>query len=92
MAQNWRFRQDEQQQWHWTRVDDDHAIESAAFATRLDCYVDAVRHAVRARRPDTGGTEGDQTHWTPGLEHSDVRPSASASHSRHNSTKAIAGT
>ena len=64
MAHNWQFRQDEQQQWRWTRVDDDAGATKspAAVATALDRYIDAVRRAVRARRPDTGGTEDGQTH------------------------------
>ena len=92
MAEQWQFRQDEQQQWHWTRTGEAHAAESGAFATQLECYIDAVRHAVRARRPDTGGVDVDQTHFTPGLAHSAERPRASASHSRKSSRKAIAGT
>jgi hypothetical protein len=52
MAQQWQFKQDEQQQWHWTRVEENHdTVESAtAFPTPLDCYLDAVRHAVDHRR------------------------------------------
>ena len=92
MAEQWQFRQDEQQQWHWARVGDEHPAESAAFATQLECYIDAVRTAVRARRPDTGGSDVDQAHFTPGLAHSAPTPSASASHSRNSSRKAIAGT
>jgi hypothetical protein len=63
MAQSWQFTQDERQQWHWTRVDEnDRAIESpAAFETQLDCFLDAIRHVVRARRPDGGGDDA-QTH------------------------------
>ena len=64
MAHSWQFTQDEQQQWHWTRVDDDKSATRSpvAFATELDCYLDAVRQAVRARRPDTAGSEDSQTH------------------------------
>jgi hypothetical protein len=63
MAQSWQFTQDDQQHWHWTRVDDDRSTESTvAFETQLDCFLDAIRHVVRARRPDEGGPEGAQTH------------------------------
>ena len=64
MAARWEFRQDDQQQWHWTRFEENDSAQSespTAFAKPLDCFLDAVRHAVRARRPDDGGS-GPQTH------------------------------
>ena len=61
MAQHWQFTQDEQEQWHWTLVDESAGPTESpdAFATPVDCFLDAVRHVVRARRPDSGP---DQTH------------------------------
>jgi hypothetical protein len=54
----WQFSQDDQQQWRWTRVDEDcEPTQSAAtFPTPLDCYLDAVRHAVDSRRPGAGAS------------------------------------
>ncbi|HEX2826455.1 MAG TPA: hypothetical protein VHP37_08930 [Burkholderiales bacterium] len=64
MAQSWQFTQDEQEQWRWTRIDDDRSTQSAAaFETQVDCFMDAIRHVVSARRPGSGGIDGgNQTH------------------------------
>ena len=61
MAQHWQFRQDEHEQWHWTRFDDGTAATEShgAFENQVDCFLDAVRCAVRARRADG---ESDPAH------------------------------
>jgi hypothetical protein len=53
MGQQWQFNQDDHEQWHWTRVEENCEPTQSAmtFSTALDCYLDAVRHAVDSRRP-----------------------------------------
>jgi hypothetical protein len=53
MGQQWQFKQDDHEQWHWTRVEENRepTQSAATFSTALDCYLDAVRHAVDSRRP-----------------------------------------
>jgi hypothetical protein len=49
VAQQWRFEQDEQQQWHWKHADN--AAESGkSFESATECMLDAVRFAVNRRR------------------------------------------
>jgi hypothetical protein len=57
MAQ-WQFNQDDQQRWRWTRVEENREPTQSArtFSTPLDCYLDAVRQAVDAKRPSAPAT------------------------------------
>jgi hypothetical protein len=52
--QQWQLDQDEQQRWQWTHIGENEARTKStnAFGTPVDCFMDAVRHAVRLRRPE----------------------------------------
>jgi hypothetical protein len=52
--QQWAFDQDEQQQWHWTCIGENELPTKSpgTFETPVDCFIDAVRHAVRRRRAE----------------------------------------
>jgi hypothetical protein len=67
MGQRWQFNQDDHEQWHWTRVDDncEPTRSAATFSTALDCYLDAVRHAVDSRRPGAELASATSAHAEP---------------------------
>jgi len=49
VAQQWRFEQDEQQQWHWKHAEIE-AESEKSFESATECMLDAVRFAVNRRR------------------------------------------
>jgi len=53
----WHFEQDEYLRWRWTRVGSDNvkSESSESFIDRMACVMDAIRHAVRRRRPHEVG-------------------------------------
>lgn len=66
MAHHWQFKQDDQNQWHWTRLD---AVEqpietSTGFESQTRCVLDAVRYAVGRRRSQTRLDDDGSSHQT----------------------------
>ena len=49
MASQWHFEQDDQQQWHWQRIERAEKSEKS-FSSAAECMLDAVRRVVDARR------------------------------------------
>ena len=52
MSEQWRFDQDDDARWRWTHVrgDDDRTASASTFERPVECFIDAVRHAVDRRR------------------------------------------
>ncbi len=61
MSPQWHFIQDDQEQWRWKRIDESHGdIDSSdAFASEIECIMDAMRYAVTRRRAGAARNRDD---------------------------------
>jgi hypothetical protein len=55
MEKQWHFEQDDESRWRWTHtgVEKQQAQSAESFERPCDCILDAVRYAVRRRRPES---------------------------------------
>ena len=61
MSPQWHFIPDDQAQWRWKRIDESQGdVDSShAFASEIECIMDAMRYAVTRRRSSVARSRDD---------------------------------